>query len=295
MTETTTALLVTLAFYFFARAVRTRSLVAWAAAGAVGAATTLGRPIFVVMIPLLLIAALVFGQARRYAAALAVLGASVVLLTPWLVWTTSVTGTPALATFTEGMALLEGAWGQGLHRTTAIVETDPRFLQQMYAVHRFAPAPATLMRDPKAHARYLERADKELRRVALERYGARMSDDPLGVAWNVLYRSYFIWMAHEDWYQPAGGPLLLALRLADWLALALALVGGLVAARRYGAPAACIPLFLLLYTVMLAFHVTEARFGIPVRALYLSLVAIGALELVRLSRFRQGGISGAAA
>jgi hypothetical protein len=290
MTEATTALLVTVAFYFFARAVRRHSLGSWAASGAAAAAATLARPIFIMLVPLLLLAAIVFEKGHRPLAALAALGASIIVLTPWLIWTTNVTGTPALATFTEGMALLEGAWGQGLDRTTAVVESDPRFLRQMYSVHRFAPSPATLIRDPKAHARYLDRADKELRRLALKRYRMRLSDDPLGVAWNVAYRSYFIWMAHEDWYQPPGGPLLLALRLADWVALGLAVLGGVVAGRRFGGAAACIPLFLLVYTVLLAFHVTEARFGIPVRGLYLSLAAIGMLEAASAFRRVQGGI-----
>jgi hypothetical protein len=97
-------------------------------------------------------------------------------------------------------------------------------------------------------------------------------------------------MAHEDWYQPPGGPLLLALRLADWVALGLAVLGGVVAGRRFGGAAACIPLFLLVYTVLLAFHVTEARFGIPVRGLYLSLAAIGMLEAASAFRRVQGGI-----
>lgn len=288
MTEMTTALLVTVTFYFFARAVRRRSLGSWAASGLAAAAATLARPIFVMAIPLLLLAAIVFEKGRRSAAILAVLGASVAVLSPWLVWTTNVTGRPTLATYTEGMALLEGAWGQGLDRTSAVVESDPRFLRQLYTVHRFAPSPATLISDPKAHPRYLDRSDKELRRLALERYRMRLSGDPWGVIWNVAYRSYFIWMAHEDWYQPPGGPLLLALRLADWLALALALFGAVVTPRRYGAAAACIPLFLLLYTLVLALHLTEARFGVPVRGLYLSLVAIGMLELARLLRLGGG-------
>lgn len=295
MTEATTALLVTATFFFFARAIRTRSPAAWAASGALAAAATLARPIFAMMIPLLLVAALAFKNEKRPIATLAVIGASLVVLAPWLAWTTSVIGRPALSTYTEGMTLLEGAWGQGLHRTTSTVERDPRFLRELSTVHRFAPSPETLLRDPNAHPRYLDRSDSELRRLALNRYAQRLEKEPAAVLWNVAYRSYFVWMAHEDWYQPSGGPLLLALRLVDWVTLALALLGSVVAPRCYGAAAACIPVFLLLYTLVSALHATEARYGIPARGLYLSLAVIGMIEVARKVGFLQGGTSRATA
>lgn len=295
MTEATTALLVMATFYFFARAIRTRSPAAWAASGAAAAATTLARPIFAIMIPLLLVAALVFTKERKWPATLAVVVSSLVVLAPWLAWTTSVVGRPALSTYTEGMILLEGAWGQGLHRTTSALERDPRYVREVSTVHRFAPPPDTLLRDPNAHPRYLDRSDSELRRLALNRYANRLEHEPAAVLWNVAYRSYFIWMAHEDWYQPSGGLLLLTLRLVDWITLALALLGAVVAPRRYGAAAACIPVFLVLYMLVSALHSTEARYGIPVRGLHLSLAAIGMIEVARKFGLRRGGISPTAA
>lgn len=295
MTEATTALLVMATFYFLARAIRKRSLAAWAASGAAAGATTLARPIFVIMIPLLLVAALVFTNERKRLATLAVVGSSLIVLAPWLAWTTSVVGRPALSTYTEGQILLEAAWGQGLHRTTSALDRDPRLVREISTVHRFAPPLDTLLRDPNAHPRYLDRSDSELRRLALNRYADRLEKEPAAVLWNFAYRSYFLWMAHEDWYQPSGGPLLLALRLPDWITLALALLGAVIAPRRYGATAACIPVFLFLYMLVTVFHSTEARYGIPVRGLYLSLAVIGAIEVARKFGLRRGGISPTAA
>jgi 4-amino-4-deoxy-L-arabinose transferase-like glycosyltransferase len=278
MTEATAALFVALAFYFFARAVRTRSAWSWASAGAAAAAATLARPVFVMLVALLLIAALVFARGRRAASALAMLAASVVVLSPWVAYTTSVVGRPTLATFTEGMALLEGAWGQGLHLRSAEIERDPRFLAEFAKVHRFAPSTHELLTDPDAHARYLDRADAELRKSARHFYGKRLRNEPGEVLWDVAYRAYFLSDAHADWYQPHS--LLPLLRLFDWLTLAFAVAGGILVQRRYGWAAASIPLFLLTYALVLA----EARFGIPVRSLYLSLVGVALLELYRLWR-----------
>ncbi len=293
MTEATAALLMAVTFFFFARAVRTRSRRSWAAAGAAAAATTLARPVFVMLIPLLLLAILAFERRRRYVSAFAVLAAAAIVLAPWLAWTTAVVGRPILATYTEGMALLEGAWGQGYHRRSGEVERDPAFLAKLAAVHRFAPSVETLRHDPNAHAKYLDRADAELRRDAIRRYDTRLGNDVSGVAWNIAYRAYFIWDAHDDWYQPRA--LLPLLRLADWLALALAAAGAVLIGRRYGRAAACIPLFLLTYAFFSALHLTEARFGIPVRTLYLSLVAVAGVEVVQLLRRSLRGASRATA
>jgi hypothetical protein len=254
--------------WMFVRAWRGRSPAAWAAAGALGASLTLVRPLFALAVPMLVLAA---ALRDRWRGALACLGAAAVLLVPWLAWTTSAVGRPVLNVFTQGVTLLDAAHGEGLARPKSEIENDPAFIRDLRSTHRFAPTADDLLRDPEAHPRYLLRADGELRRIAGDLYLDRLGDAPLRVVGEYLYRGWFMWQAHEDWYQPAGLANL-PLRALDWTALLLALAGAAMLWRRSEARA--LVAFLVLYTAVSALHHTEARFGIIVRPLELAFAAV---------------------
>jgi hypothetical protein len=274
LTEQLTAFFVLMTAYAFVRAWDSRAWHWWAGAGACAAAATLARPIFVVaaaLVPLAAVLASGSGLVRLQRAAAATVAAGA-LLTPWLAWNASIVGRPTLTTFTEGWTLMDAAYGEGLDKTTSQVEAMPSFQRAVRSVHRFAPPTQVLLRDATAHPRYLYKADQELRRIALDKYGERLEAEPGTVLWEIVYRSYFIWMAHEDWYQPAGTALLL-LRMFDWTLLALAVVGGALLAHRNRAGLALV-VFLVAYTLFSALHHAEARFGIPVRGLYFIVVAV---------------------
>jgi hypothetical protein len=163
------------------------------------------------------------------------------------------------------------------------VENDPAFAHDFNAVHRFAPAAGVLRRDPTAHPRYLVRAESEQRRRALDLYRTRFEDEPVTVLGEIGYRAYFLWMVHEDWIQPSW--LVPLLKLADWLALALAFLGVAIGLRRGGVTRA-FALFLLAFTGLSALHHVEARYAIPVRTLYLAFVALGLAATVRWTHER---------
>ena len=73
------------------------------------------------------------------------------------------------------------------------------------------------------------------------------------------------------------------LRLLDALLVALALAGALIAVRRGGAGLAVV-VFLAAYTFVIATHHVEARFAIPLRGVFLSLVALAVLGAWRQRR-----------
>lgn len=260
--------------YCFARAWQERSWPWWGAFGITTAALTLTRPVFVFAIPLGVLAALARQNLprQRLGAAAATAACAGVLLAPWLAWTHAATGRFAVSSFGEGWNLLLAAHGEGLHRTAVQVENDPAYASDFNAVHRLAPTAAALRRDPGAHPRYLARAESEQRERALDLYGSRLQDEPLTVVGEVGYRAYFLWMVHEDWIQPSW--LVPLLKLADWLALGLALIGTAIGLRRDGVTRA-FALFLLAFTVLSAVHHVEARYAIPTRSLFLPFVALG--------------------
>ena len=70
------------------------------------------------------------------------------------------------------------------------------------------------------------------------------------------------------------------LKLADWVVLALGLVGVALGLRRDGVTRA-FALFLLAFTALSALHHVEARYAIPVRSLYLAFVALGLAPVAR--------------
>jgi dolichyl-phosphate-mannose-protein mannosyltransferase len=275
LSEALAGFLVALSAYAFVRAWQSRSPGWWAAAGAATAALTLTRPLFLVAVPLVLLAAVLRGRLVAVAACALAAG---VLLGPWLAWEKDVTGKVTASSFGEGWNLLIAAHGEGLHRTSVEIERSPDYAHDFRSVHRFAPSAAALRRDPQAHPHYLARADAEQRRLAEHLYRKRLRDEPLDVLGEIAYRGYFLWMAHEDWAQPR--LLLPLLRGADWLALALAAVGAALAIRLGGAGRG-LALFLLVFTLVNALHHVEARYAMPMRGLYAAFIAVALTALWR--------------
>ena len=285
LSEVLAIFLVAAGAYCFARAWQERSWPWWGAFGLAVAALTLTRPLFLFAIPLGVLAAIArqnLGR-RRLGAAAATAVCAGILLAPWLVWTHAATGRFAVSSFGEGWNLLIAAHGEGLHRTAVQVENDPAYAHDFNAVHRFAPTAAELRLDPTAHPRYLARAESEQRRLALDLYRSRFQDEPVTVLGEIGYRAYFLWMVHEDWIQPSW--LVPLLKLADWVVLALALVGVALGLRRGGITRA-FALFLLVFTALSALHHVEARYAIPVRSFFLAFVALGFAAAVRWTHER---------
>jgi 4-amino-4-deoxy-L-arabinose transferase-like glycosyltransferase len=275
LTEALAGTLVCAGAYALTRAWQERAPAWWAAAGGLAAALTLVRAVFVLAVPLVLLAALVRGRIRGAAAGLA---AAAVLLVPWLAWTASVTGRPVLATYGEGFNLLVAAHGEGHGRPFEEVTADPAFVRDFERSHPRFPTAAELRADPEAHPRYVLEADDELRSAARAEYRRRLGDEPLRVAWESVYRMGFLWSAHRDWYQPERDWLRSLLAAVDWLALLLAAAGVALAFRR-GGPARATGIFLLAYTAVLGVHHVEARFAMPVRGLMLAFVVLALAEL----------------
>jgi hypothetical protein len=275
--------------YAFTRAWRDAAVRWWAIAGVAAGALTLTRVVFVV-VPVLLIATALVAPGRRWAAAGAAAAAAGVLLLPWLGWTWSVADRPVLASYGQGYNLLLAAHGEGLGKTQTEVLADPKFTRDVEASHETAPGARELLTDPAAHPRYVTRADREMRERALAEYGDRLSNDPLQVAWETAYRAFFLWNAHEDWYQPEGAALL-ALRLFDWLLLVAAAGGGALALARGPAPARAVVVLALVYTVAMATHHVEARFAMPLRAFYFTLVALAAAALIAKAQSQNAAVA----
>ena len=276
LSEALAGFLVAATAYAFVRAWQDRARAWWALAGLATAALALTRPLFVLVLPLVLLGALL---RRSWRGALACAAACALLLAPWLAWEGDVTGRVSMASFGEGWNLLIAAHGEGLHRTAVEVERSPAYLRDFGSVHRFAPSAAALRTDPEAHPHYLARADAEQRRLAEHLYWKRLRHEPLTVLGEIVYRGYFLWMAHEDWVQPRGFVWLL--RAADWLVLALAAAGTAVAFRLGGAGRA-LALFLVLFTLVNAVHHVEARYAMPVRGLYVAFVALALLRVLEM-------------
>jgi hypothetical protein len=280
LSEQLAAFFILAGVFTYTRAVRRNTVAWWAATGAVATSVTLVRAVFVFTVPLVFIGALVRCR-PRWKGATAALGCSVLLLLPWLTWTRETTGRAVLANWGQGYNLLVAAHGEGRGRTQTEVAGDPAFVRDLARPHRYAPSRRELLKNPEAHPRYLARADAELRGRAVHVYLDRLGDQPAQVLWENVYRAFFLWQAHEDWYQPAGAALAV-LRIADALVLALAVIGLVVALWRGGTPRD-VAVLLLVYTVVIATHHTEARFAMPLRGLYLAFTTMGALALVARS------------
>jgi 4-amino-4-deoxy-L-arabinose transferase-like glycosyltransferase len=271
LSEVLAGFLVAVTAYAFVRARQERSGWWWAATGTAAGGLTLTRPLFALAIPLLAIAAL-----PRLRLLVAVLAGSALLLVPWLGWTAAATGRPAVTSFGEGWNLLLAAHGEGLHHTAVQVERSKSYRRDFYSVRRFAPTAHELRTNPDAHPRYLVRADSEQRRLATDVYLRRLRHAPWQVAWEVVYRSYFLWEAHEDWVQPSW--LEPFLRALDWVSLALAATGAWLALRA-GGSARALAVFLLVFTFVNGIHHVEARYAMPVRGLYLAFAALALFQL----------------
>ena len=274
LSETLAGTLALAAVYAFTLAWERPGWPRWAAVGALAAALALVRAVFVFVAPLAALAAAIRrGTAReRVARAAAVALVSAVFLVPWLAWTNNVVGRTTMSVWGEGYNLALAASGEGHGTTAADVEADAAFQERMDRVRAHVPSANEILRDPTAHPRYLSRADELVRDDALDQYGQRLRDEPLDVLWDGVYRMWFLWNAHEDWYQP-GGLAELPLRALDWLLIALALVGARLAVGGGGA-ARGVVFLLAAYTLILGTHHVEARFAMPLRGVFLALVAL---------------------
>jgi hypothetical protein len=282
LTEALAGFLVLAATYVFTLAWERGRLALWAGTAALTASLALVRAVFVVIPTLVVLAAaLRRGAAReRILRAAAAALASAVLLVPWLTWTNDVVGRATMAVWGVGYNAILAASGEGHGRTSAEIEAEPEFIARMERIRARVPSADMLRNDPTAHPRYLSAADEELRSDAWELYRERLGDEPLQVAWDYAYRLWFLWAAHNDWYQP-GGIAQWALVALDWLLLGLALVGSAAALRRGGA-ARWVVVAIAVYALVLATHHVEARFGIPLRGLYLAFAAVALMLLVPL-------------
>jgi 4-amino-4-deoxy-L-arabinose transferase-like glycosyltransferase len=278
LSETMAGLMAVACAYAFTRAWQERSARWWAAAGALAASLTLVRVVFVLAVPLVVLAALLRSSpaGARVRGALAAGTAASVLLVPWLAWTTVVTERTVLTAWGEGYNLLWAAHGEGYGRPASSVVSSAAFQRDLATVYGLAPTTAELRTDPNAHPRYLARADARLRDRARSLYGDRLQDEPLQVLWEFAYRAFFLWNAHEDWYQPSGAALR-GLQALDWALIVLATAGIALALVR-GGPGRGIAVFLLAYTLVLSLHHVEARFAMPLRAFYLAFVGFALIQ-----------------
>lgn len=256
----------------------------WLGAGALAGALSLVRAVFVFVPALLVLAALVRrGSAReRLTRAAATAAASAVLIVPWLAWTHSVVGRATMSVWGEGYNLVLAASGEGHGVTAGDVEADPAFQARMDRIRAQVPSAEAVAADPTAHPRYLSSADEQVRDEAFELYRKRFGDEPLDVLWDDLYRMWFLWNAHEDWYQPSGAALV-PFRALDAALILLALIGAALAVARDGAGRAAV-VFLAAYTLVLGTHHVEARFAMPLRGVFLSLVALALTAVWRQRR-----------
>src|SRR5438132_10896559 len=96
VTETLATLGAVAVAYAFTRAWQERAPAWWASTGLLAAALTLVRPVFVLALPVAVVATLLRPPRRARAASAAVVAAAV-LLVPWVAWTHHVVGKPVLA------------------------------------------------------------------------------------------------------------------------------------------------------------------------------------------------------
>ena len=275
LTEILAGFLIAAGLYLVTRARDRYSTRWWALAGFTLGAATLVRPSFVVVLPIVALYA-VFSKRRlrqRLVAGSVFLLCGLALVGPWVGWASNTSGRLVLTSFGEGVYLLLAADGEGLGHTSSQVTGSPTFMRDINSVHRFAPTVAEFKRDPNAESRYLAHADAVERHLALKHYTHDIAHSPAHVVGQFLYRSYFLWLAHKDWYQPAQPLALLPLRIIDWAALALGSLGAALAVRRRGG-SLFIVVLLVLFTAFSALQHVEARYTYPFRGFYLCLVAL---------------------
>jgi 4-amino-4-deoxy-L-arabinose transferase-like glycosyltransferase len=289
LAEAISGFLLMLGVYLFVRAWQERALRWWISCGLTFGVLTLVRPIFGLGLPLVALGALLRGPTTRVALRTAVVycAAFCLVVVPWLGRTTAVMGSPALQNFGVGWGLLAAAHGEGLnHPWSEIVSSEP-FKRDFYSVHKFAPTAAELRSSGDTYAKYLHRADKHQRHLAVQLFKHRLRHDPGRVLFDYAYRAYFLWMIHEDWVQPGHG-ITDILRTIDWIILALGIYGSVLAIRRGGAPAAGLVGLLAIYTLLSALGHVEARYTIPLRGIYLPFATLPLLALWDRRRARSG-------
>jgi hypothetical protein len=274
LSETVAGTVAIALLYAFTRAWEQATWPRWLAAGALAGVLSLVRAVFVIAPALLVLAALVRGGTlrERLTRAAATAAASAVLIVPWLAWTDSVVGRATMSAWGEGYNFALAASGEGHGTTAGNVEAEPAFQARMDRIRAQVPSAEEIAADPASHPRYLSRADEQLRDDAFELYRERLRDEPLDVLWDGVYRMWFLWNAHEDWYQPSGAALL-PFRALDAVLVLLALVGAVIAVARGGAGRLVVA-FLAAYTFVLGTHHVEARFAMPLRGVFLALVAL---------------------
>lgn len=289
LSETLAGTIALALLYVFTTTWERPTLARWLGAGALAGALSIVRAVFVFTPVLLVLAALVRGGTtrERVTRAAATAAASAVLIVPWLAWTHSVVGRATMSVWGEGYNLVLAAAGEGHGTTAADVEADSEFQARMDRIRAQVPSAGEIAADPTAHPKYLSSADEQVRDDAFELYRERLSDEPLDVLWDGVYRMWFLWNAHEDWYQP-GGAALIPFRLLDAALILLALVGAVLAIARGGAGRAAVG-FLSAYTLILATHHVEARFAMPLRGVFLSLVALALAAAWGQRRARPSG------
>jgi hypothetical protein len=293
LTEVLAGFLAVAALYAFMRAWERRMPLRWAAVGALVAMLVLVRPNFLFVLPLAAVvaaAATIRHGWRRCSLTLgSFVAAAAVIVGPWAGWTTSVVGTPVLTDWQSGPVLLAGAVGEIHPRTPAQVQSNRLYRETFQAAVRGEPSAATLRVDPNAHPRFLQQANARLQHKAVETYRRRLRSQPFKVASEILRRSYSLWIAHADRAQrQTHGALQDLLRLTDWITVALAAVGGVVALGR-GAVSRMIVAFLILFTLVSATAYVEPRYSIPLRGVLLALAALAIIELMARARHRRSG------
>ena len=279
LTECLAMLLVAAALYPLVRAFPSQRIGWWTATGAAVGTAALVRPSLALLAPLAAVVALTcpFSARSRVAAAAAVAGAVLVVIAPWAVRNWTLTGEPVLAGFGSGWGLLLAAHGEGSARPLAEVDADPAFLRDFTSVHRFAPSPGELRREPSKYPRYLLRADNVQRRLGWDLYRERLSDTPAAVAGEYLSRVAFLWTADDDWLQP---PALDALTPLEWALLAL-VAAGVALSIVAGGAARTLALIVLAFTLTSAAVHVETRYSYPFRGLYFAFAVVPLDALVR--------------
>ena len=278
--EALSGFLLMVGVYLFVRAWQERALRWWAWCGVTCGVLTLVRPVFAMTLPLVVLGALLRGGGARVAVRAAAVFAAcfLIFVVPWLGRSVAVVGRPTLQNFGIGWGLLAAAHGEGLDHPWGHIVQEPSFLRDFNSVHKFAPSEAALRRSPDTYARYLTKADAHQRSLAYAIFRRRLRHDPGRVFFDYAYRAYFLWMVHEDWLQPGHG-ITDVLRTLDWIILALAIAGSVLAIRRAGAPAIGLVGLLVIYTGFSAIGHVEARYTIPLRGIYLPLAVLPLLAL----------------
>jgi 4-amino-4-deoxy-L-arabinose transferase-like glycosyltransferase len=273
--------------YAFVRAWSGRRLAWWATTGVAGGLLALTRPGLVSFALLLPCVALVVSlvRARRRALGPAVALASlVIVVAPWMIWTATVTGTPTLQAYGNGVNLLIGADGAGPGRPAVpTVNHSKPFLRDLERARATAhfPTAEVLLHDSSAHARYLAHNDAILRNRSASIYASDLRRHPATLVRDYVYRCAMLWIGFSWPWTEFGGHLSIAARYAlNLITLVLVLAGAAVACRR-SIPARALAAAAVVATALLGLGFPAARFVIPLRPLALAFAAVAIVDVAR--------------